>query len=153
MQKFESRVTDHQYMQALTKLTGVKFPRDVKTMEQAMHYVTWEDNRLVLPVEEDMSNFIIVYERMSPVSTFVNASATSKYNNELFDIMDSFSEANLILYDSNFKSPDNLFVASNGTALKRYVRRQGIVITGIWPLDNQQANVKQLISLKSFLDL
>ena len=81
--------SDHNYLQSLKKLTGVRLPPDIQTMEEALFYHVSQVGDLNLPLDED--NLIVVYESINPVLAFVNSAVTGKLNTKMFNLLDSIS--------------------------------------------------------------
>lgn len=145
--------SDHHFLQSLQRLTSIKLPPKIKNMEEAIYFHVNEIGDLNLPLEDD--NLIIIYESLNPVSMFVNSAITGKNNkNALFDTLDSNSidpRCIFILVDVNFNPPNNLFVYSPSTKLRKYVEGDNAAVFSMVTKNAEDTpTIRQLISLKSF---
>lgn len=151
----DKHTSDWVLRSSLSKLINNKAVLSHPTMWEALHWAILEEGLLHIPVDKVMSNVQVIYEVLDPVRSFVNASITGKYKNSTFFVMDSWDpETIMIMYDRTFKSPDNLFVATHGTPLRKSITAPGSVITATFDpeiIGRDVVPVKQLISLKSFL--
>lgn len=152
----DKHTNDYVLQGCLAKLLNNKtFLSHSSTMWEALHWAVLEEGLLHLPVDRNMANVAVIYEVLDPVKCFVNSSISGKYKNPAFFVMDSWNpETIMIMYDRTFKAPNNLFVATHGTFLRKSITAPGSVITATF--DEAEAGpevvpVKQLISLKSFL--
>lgn len=157
--------SDHNYLQSLKKLTGVRLPPEIQTMEEALFYHVSQVGDLNLPLDED--NLIVVYESINPVLAFVNSAVIGKLNTKMFNLLDSIStDPNMImvLADTSFMPPNNLFAYSPSTKLRKHVtsNTDAAVFTmtsADYTLEKYNSKedlefipeCRQLISLKSFL--
>lgn len=157
--------TDYNFLQSLRKLTRIKFPSEVKNASEALFYLSNSLGVLNLPLEDE--NLIVVYESLNPLISFINASVRGNPDAALFNVLDSKStnpDVMMLLVETNYSPPNNLFMYTPSTILKKYVVQDNdatviSMVTSSTTMNKLRAGgdtfefpeCRQLISLKSFL--
>lgn len=142
--------SDLNFLRALHKLTGVKLPSSIRTMEEAIFYHINSIGDINLG---DVKDIKVIYEQFKLVAEFCTLAVKDKYKSDLFDTLDATSldkDVVFLLVDTSFESPNNLFIVANSTKFKQYcVNDSKFVVTATFT-HAEESYVKQLISLKSF---
>lgn len=158
---FSTQVTtDALMINTLSKLTGIKFSPEVKTIDDALYDCVWSYGILSIPLSITEENYIVIYDKLCPVASMCTHGVKGDYEkSKLFQFTDSYTtdpDVCFIISDYSFSSPDNLFILTNGTKFKKYISNKdhAFVVSAVFNNTTDGSSiVKQLISFRSFLKI